>query len=199
MIVGNFDHKDMVGLYRWVLICHWKCESYGKRQMIGGLGEKTSPYLFTRLDGQVETGHNHPVVQMVAQGHILKDQPPFHKGGVGDWVFPRVLLMLQVGVLENSLDRVHVVLHVGDKLDNPGEVDGHQQAVADEEAKGGWGKGVVDDMLGHEQSDGDGDEDDQGSDDVEGQSKPSTSRLIERGLLLESKDFESKIKVKPGE
>ena len=107
--------------------------------------------------------------------------------------------MLQVGVLENSLDSVHVVLHVGDKLDNPGEVDGHQQAVADEEAKGGWGKGVVDDMLGHEQSDGDGDEDDQGSDDVEGQSKPSTSRLIERGLLLESKDFESKIKVKPGE
>ena len=102
--------------------------------------------------------------------------------------------MLQVCVLENSLDRVHVVLHVGDKLDNPGEVDGHQQAVADEEAKGGGGKGVVDDMLGHEQSDGDGDEDDQGSDDVEGQSKPSTSRLIERGLLLESKDFESKIK-----
>ena len=37
-------------------------------------------------------------------------------------------LLVQVRVLQHSLHGVHVILNVGNKLHNPGEVDGYQKA-----------------------------------------------------------------------
>ena len=49
-------------------------------------------------------------------------------------IFLVILLGLQLRVLQHPLHGVHVVLDVGHELDDPGEVDWYQEAVADEEA-----------------------------------------------------------------
>ena len=82
-------------------------------------------------------------------------------------IFLVVLLRFQLRVLQHPLHGVHVVLDVRHELDDPGEVDWYEEAVADEEAHTGRARG------GEERGCGDGGEDDHRADHVQGQSQPS--------------------------
>ena len=111
--------------------------------------------------------YNDSAVQMVSQIDTIEADVSFVIVSVNSLgIFLVVLLWLQLRVLHHPLHGVHVVLDIRHELDDPGEVDWYQEAVADEEAHTCRASG------GQERGGGDGGEDDHRADHVQGQSQP---------------------------
>ena len=118
-----------------------------------------------RLSGQ--RSYNNSAVQVVSQVDAIEADVSLVIVGVNSLrVFLVVLLRVQLCVLQHSLHGVHVVLDIRHELDDPGEVDWYEEAVADEEAHTCRAGG------GQERGGGDGGEDDHRADHVQGQPQP---------------------------